>query len=329
MRAEVPQAQAVDQGVLDQGGGRLGEQHLPAVAGITDAGAADDVQPRVPLRRPDRFPRVHADTHPHGSALRPGFGREGALHRHCRSDCLRGAGEHHEERVPLRIDLAALVRGKRSPQQDAVGGQHLGVAISQVHCQEGTALDLGVQHREGAARQLRHGCSPLRPLRVMAPYVQPFSTSTSASRSTSFVDAPSRRIDTPSIVSADSIVRRLWEMTTSWLRSANRFSTSQGVEEFHTLFCHNATGRAPPGGCGWGTWQGAIRQRGAQGEREASKYYCHVPTRQGSCQERAAPQTTGDTDRAFSPATAASRRDGQWHRSARGVADTYKAWYCT
>ena len=29
MRAEVPQAQAVDQGIFDQGGGRLGQQHLP------------------------------------------------------------------------------------------------------------------------------------------------------------------------------------------------------------------------------------------------------------------------------------------------------------
>ena len=115
MRAGVPQAEAADQGVLGQGGGRLGEQHLPAVAGLLDARAADDVQPRVPLCRPDRFPRVHADAHPHGPALRPSLGHEGALDRHGRDDRLRGVGEHHEERVPLGIDLVAPMRGKRGP----------------------------------------------------------------------------------------------------------------------------------------------------------------------------------------------------------------------
>ena len=115
MRAEVPQAQAVDQGVFDQGGGRLGQQHLPAVAGVPDARTADDVQSRVPLRRPNRFPGMETDTDPHSPTLRPGLGRKGALDRHGCSDRLRGAGEHHEERIPLGIDLVALVRGKRGP----------------------------------------------------------------------------------------------------------------------------------------------------------------------------------------------------------------------
>src|ERR671924_510963 len=77
-------------------------------------------------------------------------------------------------RIPLGIHLAALMRGKRSPQQGAVPGQHLGVAVPEVHRQGGAILDVGVQHREGAARQLRHGCAPLRPLRVMAAYAPPF-----------------------------------------------------------------------------------------------------------------------------------------------------------
>ncbi len=115
MRAEVPQARAVDQGVLDQSGGRPGKQHLTAMAGLLDARAADDVEPRVPRRCPNRFARVDADAHPHGPALRPGLGREGPLDRHGGGGRLRGAGEHHKERVPLSIDLVALMRCKRSP----------------------------------------------------------------------------------------------------------------------------------------------------------------------------------------------------------------------
>jgi len=52
-----------------------------------------------------------------------------ALDRHCRRDRLRGAAEHHEDRVPLGIDLAALMRGKRGPQQGAVDSQYLWVSV--------------------------------------------------------------------------------------------------------------------------------------------------------------------------------------------------------
>jgi len=58
---------------------------------------------------------VYADPHPYGSALWPGRGRQGALARDGCGDCLRGATEHHEERVTLGIDLAPLVCGKRGP----------------------------------------------------------------------------------------------------------------------------------------------------------------------------------------------------------------------
>jgi hypothetical protein len=94
---------------------------------------------------------VQADAHLHGPTLRPGRGRQGALHRHGCRDRLCGTGEHHEERVPLRIDLVALVRGKCGPYQGAVGGQDLGVAVPEVHRQESAALDFSVQHRQGAA----------------------------------------------------------------------------------------------------------------------------------------------------------------------------------
>ena len=74
-----------------------------------------------------------------------------ALDRHCRRDRVRGAAEHHEDRVPLGIDLAALMRGKRGPQQGAVDSQYLWVSVPKVHRQEGAVLDVSVEHREGAA----------------------------------------------------------------------------------------------------------------------------------------------------------------------------------
>ena len=133
--AEVPQAQAVDQGVLDQGGGRLGEQHLPPWPASLMRAPRMTSSPVYPCRRPDRFPRVHADAHPHSPALRPDRWPRGRAGMRRRGDRLRGAGEHHEERVTLRIDLVPLVRGKRGPQQDAVGRQDLGIALPEVHRQ--------------------------------------------------------------------------------------------------------------------------------------------------------------------------------------------------
>src|SRR5262245_60808109 len=132
MRAEVAQAKTTDQGVLDQCSGRFGEQHLPAMASLLDARAPDNVQARVPLSRPDRFPCMQADAHAYSPALWPEPCREGALARDRRGDCLRGAGEHHEERITLRIDFESLVRGKGTSQQPAVGGQYFRVSVSQV-----------------------------------------------------------------------------------------------------------------------------------------------------------------------------------------------------
>ena len=105
----------------------------------------------ISLRRPDRFPAVKANAHPYDSAFWPSLSRKGTLDRYSRSNCLRSTGEHDEERVPLSIDFAALVRGKRGPQQGAVGGQHLGVAIPKVQSQGGTVFNVSVQHREGTA----------------------------------------------------------------------------------------------------------------------------------------------------------------------------------
>jgi hypothetical protein len=85
------------------------------VASLFDPRATDDVQPRIPFRRPNRFPGVDADAHPHSPALRPRCGREGTLDLYCGGHCLGGTEEHYKERVALGIDFPAFIRGKGGP----------------------------------------------------------------------------------------------------------------------------------------------------------------------------------------------------------------------
>jgi hypothetical protein len=54
---------------------------------------------------------------------------QGPLHRQYRRHALPRRGEHHEERIPLRVHLAAVVRGQRRPDQRMMTGQHLRVTV--------------------------------------------------------------------------------------------------------------------------------------------------------------------------------------------------------
>jgi len=69
------------------------------------------------------------DAHPHPDALpaRPGVCVKGLLNLQHRRHAPPWRGEHREERIPLRIDLAAVVRGQRRPDQRVMPGQHLRV----------------------------------------------------------------------------------------------------------------------------------------------------------------------------------------------------------
>ena len=59
-------------------------------------------------------------------------------------------GEHREERIPLRVHLAAVVRGQRRPDQRVMPGQHLRVnVVPQPPEQRRRALNVGEQEREG------------------------------------------------------------------------------------------------------------------------------------------------------------------------------------
>jgi hypothetical protein len=119
------------------------------------------------------------DTHPHPHLLpaRPGMRRDGLLHLQHRRHAGPRRGEHREERIPLRIHLAAVVRGQRRPDQRMMPGQHLRViVVPQPPEQRRRALDVGEQEREGlhpssvegrpgggGCQQPRHHARPAHP----------------------------------------------------------------------------------------------------------------------------------------------------------------------
>jgi hypothetical protein len=57
------------------------------------------------------------------------MGRQGLLHLQRRGRARPRRGEHREERIPLRIDLDAAVRGQRRPDHRVMPGQHLRVDV--------------------------------------------------------------------------------------------------------------------------------------------------------------------------------------------------------
>ena len=103
--AQVAQPDAV----VEQRARRLGEQHLPAVAGSHHPRGLVDVEPDVaPVDEP-RLARVEADPHP--DLVSPGQACSGerALGLRGRRGSVARRGERDEERVALAVDLNAAV----------------------------------------------------------------------------------------------------------------------------------------------------------------------------------------------------------------------------
>jgi hypothetical protein len=83
--------------------------------------------------------------------------RQRALHSYRGRDRVTGPHERHEERVPLRVDLATAVTGTRGPDHAIVTAHNLHVALAELAKQTGGTLDIGKQERDGSAWQTRHG----------------------------------------------------------------------------------------------------------------------------------------------------------------------------
>ena len=94
---------------------------------------------------------------PHPDADRPG--RERVLPLAGRGDGARRGREGDEERVALRVDLDAAVRGEGVAQHAPVLGERLRVRLGPERVQQPRrALDVREEERDGAGRELgAHG----------------------------------------------------------------------------------------------------------------------------------------------------------------------------
>jgi len=93
------------------------------VPGGRDPRAQMDVLADVALLRQMRRARVQPHPHPDRAASQRLLRRPRSRGRP------RGGREGDEERIPLRVDLDAAVRGERCPHQPPMLRQRLGIAV--------------------------------------------------------------------------------------------------------------------------------------------------------------------------------------------------------
>ena len=131
--------------------GRLREKHLPAVADGGYPRALVHVEADVSLLGEPRLPGMQ----PHPHANRP-LG-ECALAVRSGGNCARRTGERNEERITLRVDLDALVLGKRRPEPPPMLVQCLPVVVAELVQQSRRALDVGEHQGHDAGWEvMRH-----------------------------------------------------------------------------------------------------------------------------------------------------------------------------
>ena len=130
MHAQVEQADAGRQIVLDQLLGRIRKEDLAAVPDGTDTRAAMYAQTVVALVSHRRLARVQTHPHPALGSVGPLVRGQSALSRHRRVDGMPRPSERDEERVALRVDLPAAELGKRGPQDPAMIREQIAVPVA-------------------------------------------------------------------------------------------------------------------------------------------------------------------------------------------------------
>ena len=72
------------------------------------------------------------------------------------------AGERKEERIALRVDLAALAISHRLAQDPAVDFEDLAVPVAELPQKPGRALDVREEEGDGSPRELDHAAQAWR-----------------------------------------------------------------------------------------------------------------------------------------------------------------------
>ena len=99
---------------------------------------------------------MNPHAHTHLGAVRPGMLGKGTLSGDCGRDRILGPYEGHEERVALRIDLVAPVRGESLAQEDLVIPENVAVAVAQLLQEPSRPLDVGEEKSDSADGKLVH-----------------------------------------------------------------------------------------------------------------------------------------------------------------------------
>ena len=126
------------------------------LAATAIANAEAHVEPDVIIQPNVRLAGVDAHPHTHLDALRPTPGGKRSLRAYGGGDRIARPREGDEKRVPLGVDLAAVVLVECGPQQPLMLAEHLGIAGAQPRQQPRRTLDVAEQKRDGATRKLRH-----------------------------------------------------------------------------------------------------------------------------------------------------------------------------
>jgi hypothetical protein len=156
--AQIGQLRARRQPVAHQRSRRLRHQHLAPIGDRCHPGGPVHLQAHQATGRLLRLTAMHTHPHPNLLPAGPGMDPDRLLHLQHRRHTRPRRGEHGKERIPLRIDFRAAVRGQRRPDQRVMPSQHLRVdAPTQPPQQRRRALNIGKQKRESLHGQSVEG----------------------------------------------------------------------------------------------------------------------------------------------------------------------------
>ncbi len=142
--------------VLDQFACRARKKYLPAVTGRTDPRRPMHPEPDVPLLASGGLTCVQAHAHANRDVFGPLVLSQRPLSNDGRAEGSIRAGESEEERVTLRVDLAALV-GPGSVADDALMlGEHGTVPRTQLLEQPCRPLDVREQEGDSPTWEFCH-----------------------------------------------------------------------------------------------------------------------------------------------------------------------------
>ncbi|MDQ3381717.1 MAG: hypothetical protein M3546_15620 [Actinomycetota bacterium] len=168
--AELPDRDAVGL-VVDELARGVRQHDLPAVPDGSDPSGAMHPEADVPFLPDDWLSGVQSHSHTDLLTLRPGMFRERALGDDGGTQSRIRACESEEERVPLRVDLAAAPLGGGLADDALVFRESIAVARSEPLQQLGRAFDVGEEKGDRAARQFRHSRPFARsPIPILRPH---------------------------------------------------------------------------------------------------------------------------------------------------------------